>query len=139
VNIYFDTSALAKLIVVEAESDDLRKWIGQRTDSSRITNVIGVVELQRLAARIGQAETGIAVQLLARIDQLDLTPTAVATAARVPPPAVRTLDALHIGSASELADLEAMVTYDVRMIAAAKGYGLPVVSPGLDTGGPGPV
>ena len=130
-SIYFDTSALAKLVVDEAETEALRSWIGLRRDSSRVTNVVGVVELQRLAARIGQAEFGVAVQLLARIDQLDLTPTAVAAAARIPPPAVRTLDALHIASASELADLEAMLTYDVRMISAAQDYGLQVMSAGF--------
>jgi predicted nucleic acid-binding protein len=72
----------------------------------------------------------VAVQLLARIDQLELTPTALARAAQLPPPEVRTLDALHIASASELSDLDAIVTYDVRMIAASTGYGLPVKSPG---------
>lgn len=129
-SVYFDTSALAKLVVAEAESDALRSWVADRPDSSRITNVIGVVELQRLAARVSQGALSTAVQLLTRIDQLDLTPAAVARAAHVPPPAVRTLDALHIGSAAELDDLDALVTYDVRMVAAAKDYGLPVVSPG---------
>jgi predicted nucleic acid-binding protein len=62
---------------------------------------------------------------------LELTPIALARAAQLPPPQVRTLDALHIASASGLSDLEAIVTYDARMITAATGYGLPVASPGI--------
>ncbi len=57
-------------------------------------------------------------------------PGALAAAAHLPPPEVRTLDALHIASAAELADLESLVTYDHRMRSAAGGYGLPVESPG---------
>jgi len=130
VSIYFDTSALAKLVLVEGESRALRAWIRARPDAPRVTNSIGVVELQRLAARVSQAALTVAVQLLARIDQLELTPIALARAGQLPPPEVRTLDALHIASAAELSDLEAIVTYDVGMIAASAGYGLPVKSPG---------
>jgi prevent-host-death family protein len=131
VSIYFDTSALAKLIITEDESKALREWIGARPGIARITNVVGVVELQRLAARVGQSALSSAVQLLVRIDQLDMTPIALMRAAQLPPPEVRTLDALHNASASELTDLEAMVTYDLRMISAANNYGLPVASPGI--------
>jgi predicted nucleic acid-binding protein len=131
VSIYFDTSALAKLVLIERESDTLRAWVGARPHSPRITNSVGVAELQRLAARVSQAALSAAVQLLARIDQLDLTPIALTRAAQLPPPEVRTLDALHIASASDLSDLEAIVTYDSRMITAAEGYGLPVASPGI--------
>ena len=130
-SIYFDTSALAKLILVEKESEALRDWVRARRGVPRITNVVGVVELQRLAARVGQPALSSAIQLLARIDQLDMTSIALARAAQLPPPEVRTLDALHLASASELSDLETIVTYDVRMISAAVGYGLPVASPGM--------
>ncbi len=130
-SIYFDTSALAKLVLVESESDALRAWVRARPEIPRMTNSVGVVELQRLAARVGQSALSTAVQLLTRIDQLDLTPIALARAAQLPPPEVRTLDALHIASASELVDLDVIVTYDSRMITAATGYGLPVASPGI--------
>ncbi len=128
---YFDTSALAKLVIAEKESAALRSWIAARPTTPRVTNSIGVVELQRLAARVSQAALMAAVQLAARIDQLQLTPIALVRAAQLLPPEVRTLDALHIASASELRDLEALVTYDLRMIAAATDYGLPVACPGV--------
>ena len=129
-SIYLDTSALVKLVVVEAESDALRTWLAAKTDAFLVTNTIGVVELQRLTMRISQEASGAAVTLLARIDVLELIPASLALAAQLPPPDVRTLDALHVASAALLPDLEVLVTYDLRMAQAARGYGLPVESPG---------
>lgn len=128
--VYLDASAMAKLVIAEPESVALREWIGARPDEPHVTNSIGVVELQRLAARISEEALTTAVQLLTRIDQLELTPLALARAAHLPPPGVRTLDALHIASASELSDLDVLVSYDERMLDAAAGYGLPVAAPG---------
>ncbi len=130
--IYFDTSALAKLILIEDESQALRSWIEERRSTSPLTNAVGAVELQRLSARVSQRTLTAAMQLIAAIDLLELTPSALTFAAALSPPEVRTLDALHIASAMECADLDAVVTYDHRMAAASAGYGLPVVSPGRD-------
>ena len=128
-SIYLDTSALAKLIVVEAESGALRTWVQGHPGVPLMTNVIGAVELRRLAARIGPQATSAAVLLLARIDLLSLTPGALAAAAELPPPEVRTLDALHLASAAEVSDLGVLVTYDRRMHSAAESFGLVVQSP----------
>lgn len=51
-------------------------------------------------------------------------------AVRLDPPALRTLDAIHIATCLQLAaDLDAIVTYDRRMIEAAHLLALPAVSP----------
>lgn len=127
--IYADTSALAKLLRAEAETPALREWIsGQK--GRLVTNSVGVVELRRLAGRISQEASGTATVLLGRIDRLALTPGALALAGELPPPEVRTLDALHIASAAELPDLQVLLTYDRRMAEAATRFGLPVDSPG---------
>lgn len=126
--IYADTSALAKLLVAEDETPALRSWIS-RQDARLVTNSIGVVELRRLAARISQQALGAATVLLGRIDRLALTPAALALAGELPPPQVRTLDALHIASAAQLLELQVLLTYDHRMAEAATHYGLPVESP----------
>jgi predicted nucleic acid-binding protein len=126
--IYADTSALAKLLIAEAETPALRHWISQQ-DARLVTNSVGVVELRRLAARVSQQALGAATVLLGRIDRLALTPAALALAGELPPPEVRTLDALHIASAAELPELQVLVTYDRRMAEAATRYGLPVESP----------
>lgn len=126
--IYADTSALAKLVIAEAETPALRDWIS-RQDARLVTNSIGVVELRRLAARVSQQALDTATLLLGRIDRVSLTPAALGLAGQVPPPEVRTLDALHIASAAELLELQAVLTYDRRMAEAATAYGLPVESP----------
>ena len=128
--IYLDTSALAKLVVTEAESPHLRRWLGERRSVPLVTNSIGVVELRRLAARINQEALSTVVRLLARISVVSLTADALTLAAEIPPPEVRSLDALHIASAALLSDLQTVVTYDVRMGTAAITYGLLVAAPG---------
>jgi predicted nucleic acid-binding protein len=126
--IYADTSALAKLLIPETETAALRSWIS-RQDARLVTNSVGVVELRRLAARVSQQALGAATVLLGRIDRLALTPAALALAGELPPPEVRTLDALHIASAAELLELQVLLTYDRRMAEAATHFGLPVESP----------
>ena len=128
--VYLDTSALAKLVVAEDESPHLRRWLGERRSVPLVTNRIGVAELRRLAARINQQTLSTAVRLLARISVVDLTPDALTLAAEIPPPEVRTLDALHVASAALVSDLDFVVTYDGRMVTAATAFGLPVVTPG---------
>ena len=127
--LYFDTSALAKLVVQEPESGFLRDWLRERPNVPIVTNVVGVVELQRLAARVSREAVSAADLLLGRIGRLELTVSSVALAGRLPPPEVRPLDALHIASAAGIADLQALVSYDHRMINAARAYGLPTAGP----------
>ena len=128
--VYLDTSALAKLVVAEHESPHLRRWLGERKSAPLVTNSIGVVELRRLAARVNREALSTAVRLLARISVVGLTPDALTLAAEIPPPEVRTLDALHVASAALVSDLDFVVTYDGRMVTAATAFGLPVVAPG---------
>ncbi len=53
-------------------------------------------------------------------------------AAQLDPPALRTLDAIHVASALVVRDqITAIVTYDTRMASAAEAQGLTVVAPGL--------
>ena len=51
-------------------------------------------------------------------------------ASRLPDPVLRSLDAIHLATALQLeGDLEAVVTYDGRLAAAAARQKLPVVAP----------
>lgn len=129
--IYLDASALAKLVLTETETPALQTWLAQRPTESRFTNVIGSVELRRLAARASTNAVAAAAEVLEGVDEMALTSSAARIAAVLAPPALHTLDALHVASASEIAELSALVSYDTRVIAAATAYGLPVVSPGL--------
>lgn len=51
-------------------------------------------------------------------------------AERLEPPALRSLDAIHIASALMLGEeLAALVSYDERMLNAARMIGVPTASP----------
>ena len=134
--VYADASALVKLIVDEAESPAARAYLvpGLQVAASRLV----AAEVPRALRRRYDADPAWAEGVLREIDMIDVSPLILSRAARLEPPALRTLDAVHLASALELgADLEAFVTYDARLAAAARGAGLTVVSPGAHlTGAP---
>ncbi|MEX0659913.1 MAG: hypothetical protein WD080_12335, partial [Egibacteraceae bacterium] len=49
---YFDTSALAKLVMVEHETTGLRAWIAERGDAPSVTCDLTRTELLRAVRRI---------------------------------------------------------------------------------------
>ncbi len=124
---YVDTSAFVKTVHAEAESEALVLYLlgWDRFSSSALLHVEAVRTLRRLSvdlARFGEAA--------ARINFLDLTVPILDTAARLDPPALRSLDAIHLASALSLgSDLGVIVTYDQRLAQAAITLGLPVASP----------
>ena len=126
---YLDTSALVKLVVAEAGSNELREWISQ-TDSTLVSSDLARTELMRAVRRVAP---GLAVQARAVLDSLTLLrlPTEVFEAAgRLDPAIVRSLDALHLAAALRLGDdLAGLVTYDDRLAEAARGQGVRVVAP----------
>jgi hypothetical protein len=105
VSVYFDLSALAKLVLVEDESDTLRAWIGDRREAPRITNSVGVVELQRLAARVNQAALNAALQMLARPPPVTACPLRVRAPHR---PTIATLPAQPSGYPAKAAAVSAV-------------------------------
>jgi uncharacterized protein len=129
---YFDTSALAKLIVVEDETEALRAWIAERGDVRSVTCDLARTELMRAVRRID-------IDLLARVREVldDLTvigvPAELFTAAgRLEPATMRSLDAIHLAAALDLGDdLDVLVAYDERLAAAARSHGIEVAHPGL--------
>lgn len=49
------------------------------------------------------------------------------------PPALRSLDAVHLASALSVRDrLDGFVAYDARLVEAARAHGLPVLTPGAE-------
>lgn len=71
-----------------------------------------------------------AMRILDRVDRIALGSQLVGRAGTLIPPSMRTLDALHIASALKLGDeLEAVVAYDRRLLAAATSHRFPTASP----------
>jgi uncharacterized protein len=78
----------------------------------------------------GEAAHTRARSLLERLSLLRLDDSLLDTAAQLDGPSLRSLDAIHLAAAQALgAELDGVVTYDVRMQAAANGLGLSVASP----------
>lgn len=131
--IYLDSSAIVKLIKVEAESPDLRDWLNGQ-DTPPVTSVLAEVEVPRALRRSGPAHLAVMPGVLARISRIDIDASVRATAAAYLDDALRSLDAIHLATAEVLLasgkTVSAFVTYDKRQAAAVASIGIPVASPG---------
>ncbi|MGI8658992.1 MAG: type II toxin-antitoxin system VapC family toxin [Candidatus Limnocylindria bacterium] len=125
---YLDSSAAVKLVVREAESDALGAWIRQR--SRLVSSALLRTELIRAVRRGEPAAMDQVRATIARFNLHGLDPEILDLAGRLDPTSLRSLDAIHLATALRLTDdLEAIVTYDHRMIDGARQLGLPVASP----------
>jgi predicted nucleic acid-binding protein len=130
--LYLDTSALVKLVTRETESIALQSYLAERSDVRWLTSGLTRAELLRAAFRSGVAKVvDDARTVLATLDILALTDRLLDQAGLVPPAELRTLDAIHLAAAKTVGpQLTAVVTYDARMVDAARQAGLPVARPG---------
>lgn len=127
---YLDTSALVKLVVVEAESSALRRWL-RGAERVPVSSDLARAELLRAVRRVAPDRAARARLVLESVALIELSSHVCAAAGLLAPELLRTLDALHLAAALELGDdLEAMVTYDERLADAAAANGVPVVAPG---------
>jgi predicted nucleic acid-binding protein len=116
-----------KLVVEEQESTALLETIAGR--GPYVTSVVGEIETARVcrranvpAAQLEELRRGL---VLVALDEDVGT-----LASRVGPPVLRTLDAIHLATALTLReDLQAMVTYDVRLARAIEAAGIALLSP----------
>jgi predicted nucleic acid-binding protein len=126
---YVDTSATAKLVLVESGSAAARRWFGERSDVICSSDLLRL-ELQRAALREAPDRMGQVRALLDSILLFRISTETYERAARLGPQRLRSLDALHVACALELGDeLEGIVTYDERLGEAALANGIEVVSP----------
>ena len=124
---YADSSALVKLVVDEAESAVVFRWF---VEVERVvTSRIGVVETIRASSR-REHDAAYRDQMLDEVEIVELDVAIARSASLLGPPALRTLDAIHLATAMALGpELDAFVTYDDRLAEAARALGLPVVRP----------
>jgi uncharacterized protein len=126
--VYLDASALVKLAVAEAETAALRAFLADRPH--RATSILARVEVARALGRVGVDQQARLEAVLEGLVVVGLADEIVARAGRVGPPALRTLDAIHLATALELgADLAAFVTYDGRLADSARALGIAVAAP----------
>jgi predicted nucleic acid-binding protein len=128
--IYFDTSALVKLIFEEAESEALVEWLSARPDVPKVSSDLSIVELLRACRRVDDDAVEGANVLLEGIDFLPIDRAIIEKGSSLVPTELRSLEAIHLASAlSVKMNLTALVAYDVRLCSAAAQAGIEVVSP----------
>lgn len=128
--IYLDTSAAAKLVQHERESAALAVWLTARIGRPLVSSALIYPELIRAVTRHRPELADRAIALAQRIMTVPIAADIVISSATVGNPSVRTLDALHLATAVAIgAELEAFVTYDKRLAAAAEAIGLTVAAP----------
>jgi uncharacterized protein len=122
--IYLDTSALVKLVFEETESAALARWLYDRSDVPKLSAEVATIELVRTCRRNDEAAVPAARELLAGLDLIPLTGDLVESAALTGPVELRSLDVIHLASASAVAEgITAFVVYDVRLTSAASELG----------------
>lgn len=126
--VYLDASAIVKLVVREPESRALARYLRELPE--RATSKVAQVEVSRAVGRLVEPVPPQVEAVFARLVLLELSDEIARRAALLRPRDLRSLDAIHLASALELAgELEAFVSYDERLSEAARVAGLPVVSP----------
>jgi predicted nucleic acid-binding protein len=126
--VYVDTSALGRVLLREPDGPAVVRSL--ETFDHRVASRLLRVELRRLALRHGTLEA--AAELLDTVSLVPVDETVLDRAETVAPPAVGTLDAVHLVTALHLADagvLDTILTYDARLADGARQHGLTVVSP----------
>jgi predicted nucleic acid-binding protein len=127
--IYLDTSAIVKLTRQEPETDALRAWLAANP-RPLAASALARTEAARALTRSEPAALPVLRMVLATLLQRPITDAVLDAAAQLPGVTLRSLDAIHLAAAEELAPvLSWFVAYDKRLAEAARSRGLPVTSP----------
>jgi len=127
---YPDPAAVVKLVHAEAEPAALRGRLHERAETGRISSVLTETESFRALARYAPEAASRLPAVLDLIDLIPLDPPIRTLARTARPATVRSLDAIHLGTAQHARHaLTSFVTYDKHLLDAAIAAGLPADSP----------
>ena len=126
---YLDTSAYVKLVLREPEESVLRaemaEWDGY------VSSALLGIEAIRACTRHSLEYAQDAREWLHDVALLPFADAVLDEATSLGPPALRSLDALHLATALSIRDdLGAFFTYDERLAEVAEAERLPVARPG---------
>lgn len=128
--IYLDSSALLKLVHDEPETSALQEWLGRHPQLPLISSELARVEVTRATRRINAAALPSAAAVIEMLDLIPMATGLLEDAATIGDSGLRSLDAIHLASASAIRPaLTALVAYDHRLAEAAVAAGLTVVAP----------
>jgi len=124
---YLDSSAIVKLVVREPESTALRAYLRGRRPL--VSSALARTEVARAVLGLGPAVARRAQEVLDRIELVRVNDRVLMAAGNLLPMDVRSLDAIHLATASLLGRaLGQLVTYDARLAAACRAAGVKTVS-----------
>lgn len=125
---YLDSSAIVKLAVREPESTALRRYL--RRKRPLVSSALARTEVLRALLPAGDEAVARGRSVLQRLDLVRVNDRVLNAAAVLHPRELRSLDAIHLASAQQLGhEVTALVTYDDRMVRAAKQLGYRTVQP----------
>ena len=127
--LYLDASAFVKVVVTEPESSRLRAFLRRRPER-RISSTLLRAEAVRAVGHLDPDVIRRVRMALRRIDLVGIDDRILERAGTLDPTVLRMLDAIHLSTALAIGpDLDAVVTYDERMIEGAETLGLNTASP----------
>jgi len=127
--LYLDSSAFVKVVVEEPESAALRDFLAGEPARFVSSALLRTESLRAIRHQGPEARSGVR-EGLRRVDLIAIDDRILDAAGLLEPGVLRTLDAIHVATALAIGDdLEAIITYDDRMIDAARLLGLPTATP----------
>lgn len=127
--LYLDSSAFVKVVVAEVESAALRRFLAAN-GARRVSSALLRAEALRAVGHLGPDALSAVREGVRRVDLITIDDRILDAAGILEPRVLRTLDAIHLATALAIGDdLDAVVTYDERMIEATRLLGLPTTSP----------
>jgi uncharacterized protein len=116
----------------EPETAELRGWLGSLSELRLVSSALLPVELLRLLRLVNSASVHLAEGFLTSdMDIVEITPHLLDDATTMPPPRLRTLDAIHLVVALDLGGaVSVLLSSDELLLEAARAAGLAVACPG---------
>lgn len=124
---YLDTSAALKLVIDEDESAALAGALDTEQPGLVACHLLET-ELRRAVQRVPVLTQEAVTHLLNGVSLYEVPSSLFREAGLLPGQGLRSLDALHLAAAVRIG-VEAMVTYDRRLISAARDLGVTPLSP----------
>jgi uncharacterized protein len=125
---YIDSSAIVKLVAQEPESVALRRFLRRRRPL--VASALAHTEVARALMPDGPAAVRRGVEVLQTLNLIRINDRVLAIAGEMQPAELRSLDAIHLATAQLLGNqLGRVVTYDERMVEAARVLGMRIASP----------
>jgi predicted nucleic acid-binding protein len=125
---YVDSSAIVKLVAIEAETSVLSEFLAPR--QPLVSSGLASTEVRRAVLPLGDRFLRQARDVLARFELVRVSDEVLEDAGRLEPTSLRSLDAIHLATAALFGStLGGVVSYDRRMRNAALSYGWSVHAP----------